>query len=359
MLGLGASSHRRAVGALSVLIVASYAALPAEARACSTGEEFEHTLTETVPADGDVDAPIDGVILFRGKNLGDGLFVEVTHEGAAVPGIIESLGNRQIWLADAPLDPQTLYEVHAWTDAIGENVDAYFSFTTGSSSVPPLGIPQIAEISVSKYDDVKTKCIEQPEPGSCDDCGKEEVTSVEERIMLTVRLAEPPNGPFGAFYRGSIRHGLDEQDVADGSAHETEWWEDPQMELKLTDDLGRVGSWEGDEVCVRAWTRDPLENESEPAVTCIAIGDVNVPSPEDPAGTDTDDGGDTGPTPEMSDDNDGTDTADPSADDSTQEIGCTCTASDPPGPGPVAAAFAMLALFARRRRPTSVAADPA
>lgn len=344
MLGLGASFHRGGVGALAAFVIISYAVLPAEARACSTGEDFEHTLADTVPADGDVDAPIDGVVMFRGKNLGDGLFVEVTRDGVLVPGTVESLGDRQLWLADAPLDPQTVYEVHAWTDTIGQNIDAYLSFTTGSSSAPSLGVPQIADISVTRYEDVKTKCVAPPEPGSCDDCGEEEITSVEERIMLTVRLAEPPDGPFGAFYRANIRHGVDEQDVADGAAYVGTWWEDPQMELKLTDDLGPVGSWEGDEVCVRASTLDPLGNESEPVVACIPIGDVNVPSPEQPGDTDAD------PTPEMSDDTDGTDPDDPSAADTPQGTGCACTAFGPAGPGSLPVTLALIALFAPRRR---------
>lgn len=361
MLGLNSTSISRLClrGALTLVASASLSLIPGDAEACSTGEEFERNLTDTSPVDGATDVPLDGVLLFAGDNLGGELIVEVSLDGMIVPGVIESLGPRQLWLADAPLEPESVYEVHAWTEAIGENVDAYLTFTTGTELAPAVQPPEIIELSVSTYEKVYTKCVTQSEPGDCDDCAEEEVTKTEERIRLTVRLAAPPSGPFDRYYRGSIRHGVDAEAVAEGAAHETDWWFDAGDQMELVDDLGLVGTWEGTEVCVRAWNRDPLDNGSEPIVACVDIGDANTPSPDDATGG-GDTGGDTGGDSGADVEDDGADTGAPiggEPEDPTdagsgsdaEDGGCACQAS-PSMPTGAASFLGLCVLWARRRR---------
>jgi MYXO-CTERM domain-containing protein len=361
MLGSDSTSIARFClrGALALVAPAVVLLLPGDAEACSTGEEFERTLTDTFPLDGATDVPLDGVLLFTGHNLGGELRVEVSLDGTIVPGVVDSLGPRQLWLADAPLEPESVYEVHAWTEAIGENVDAYLTFTTGTELAPAVQPPEIVELSVGTYEKVYTKCVAQSEPGDCDDCAEEEVTKTEQRIRLTVRLATPPSGPFDRYYRGSIRHGVDAQAVAEGAAHETDWWIDAGDPMTLTDDLGLVGTWEGTEVCVRAENRDPLDNGSEPIVACVDIGDANTPIPDDDTGgeeTDGDTGADTGSDVEP----DGADTGVPSDEDTdgptdagprsnAEDAGCACQAS-PSTPAGAASFLGLCLLWARRRR---------
>lgn len=146
-------------------MVTSYFIPSVDAQACLTGEEHQHTLAATFPGDGDTDVPTDGLLAFRGTNLQGELRVEVTREGVVIPGTIEALGQRQIWLAEAALEPQTVYDVHVWTDAIGENVDAYLTFTTGLQPAPAVTVPQIAEISVGTYEKASRSVLRNPIPG--------------------------------------------------------------------------------------------------------------------------------------------------------------------------------------------------
>jgi len=353
---------------LAAATLSSLALAPTTASACITGEEFIHTISDLYPADGATTVPYDTVVAAFGSNLADHLQVEVSDLGGIIPGTLVSVGGRVFWRPDAPLDPESEYSVHLWTEDANasENVDQVITFTTGSEPAPPIEPPTFA-LSLSKWDKVYTKCVEQPEPGECGDCGKEEVTKVEERMRVSITI-DPPSGPFGRFYIGRMRHGASEADVKEGADHASEWWGDPDQAITVKGDLGLVGTWEGEEVCVRGTLWDPRDLTSAPIATCAAIGDVNVPSPtgetdsdsdSDSAGTDSDSSGtdsgsdsetgsasDSGPGPGSSSDTDDEATGGGVDDD---EGSCACRADDD-RPGALSLAFGLGLLLLRTRR---------
>ncbi|MCA9635098.1 MAG: hypothetical protein KC420_03580 [Myxococcales bacterium] len=266
---------------------------PTDADACSTGEEWIYEVHMTYPAEGAIDVPVDGAIAVHGtSNLAGELKVEVNGPNGVVPGTLENKGGRLFWRPDAPFDPLADYVAHLWTEdpISGDNLDQLLAFTTAEESAPPIAAPSIS-ISLSKYNKEYTKCVAPPEPGDCSDCGAYEVIKVEERIRLNVSF-EHPGGPFGDFYLGHERHGASEAEVAEGASHESGWLYADEATTTISDDLGLVGSWAGDEVCVRAWVWDPRGIESEAVIACAPIGDANVPTPASDTDTDGDtDGG--------------------------------------------------------------------
>lgn len=291
----GHASWIRAALVGGVSLAAALTLAPTDAEACSTGEEFVYELHQTYPADLDVDVPLDAPLAFFGSaNIDGELLVEVTdvEQGEVIAGTLGGGGQRLFWRPDAPLAPDTEYTVHAWTEAAnaGIQVDELYTFTTGSQLAADIAAPEI-EVSLSKWTKKYTECVEPPEIGSCDDCGKEEVVMTEERMRVSVTFA-PPAGPFDRFYRARIRHGATEADVADGADMESAWWNVAENPETVIADLGLVGTWSGDEVCVRAMFWDPRDLDSKPTIACAPIGDVNVPTPvEDTDGTT--DGGET------------------------------------------------------------------
>lgn len=339
--------HRWLIRAGCLVAVCGFSiAVPHDARACSTGEDFERSLTDAIPEAEATDVPLDGVIVLDGVNLAATLSVEVTRDGEAVPGSIVS---GTTWRADSPFEPETRYDVHVWTDDIGENVDTSWSFETGTETTPPPTAPEIQSIELIQIEDQKTRCVEPPDLGSCEDCGRREVVSVEYRIELRVRLSAPPVGTYDNFYRAGMRSGLDEASVLDGGTTASARWAEIDTELVLHQDLGEVGTWEGDEVCVRTNNVDPLGQSSEAVVQCVDIGDANIPPPPDTDDPDPEDPGipedpDSPDDPVHPDD----DPTDPAAtDDIDDPQGCACSASTPTAP---LSALWLLLLPALRRR---------
>ncbi len=308
---------------LSALVVA-----PAPATACSTGEEFIHTISDLYPADGATQVPYDTVVAAFGSNLPEHLQIEVSDLGGIIPGTLAPLGGRVFWRPDAPLDPESEYSVHLWTEDANAslNVDQVITFTTGVEASPPPASASFA-VSLSKWDKVYKECVEPPEPGDCDDCGKEEVTNIEERMRVSITI-DPPSGPFERFYIGRLRHGTSEADVKEGANHASEWWGDLDESLTVSDDLGLVGTWEGEEVCVRGTIWDPRDMTSAPVVSCAPIGDVNVPTPESETDSDSDSSGTGSDSSGTDSDTEGTDSASESeGSDSGSESG-SATSSD-------------------------------
>ncbi|MEZ4384880.1 MAG: MYXO-CTERM sorting domain-containing protein [Nannocystaceae bacterium] len=288
------------VGGLCV--AAALALAPGVAAACSTGEDFVYEVHEAYPADLAVEVPIDAPIAFFGtSNLFGELMVEVAdvEEGAIVEGSVGGGGQRLFWRPDAPFAPATEYTVHAWTEAenAGVQVDMTFTFTTSAEVAAETAAPEV-ELSLSKWTKSYSECVEPPEIGSCEDCGKYEVVKTEERMRVSVTFAGRPDAEFGRFYSARVRYGAAEADVVDGAPMVSEWWNVPANAQVVSDDLGLVGSWSGDEVCARAVIWDPRDLESKATIVCAPIGDVNVPSPavdtdgdDSSSGSDTDAGG--------------------------------------------------------------------
>jgi MYXO-CTERM domain-containing protein len=312
----GHASWIRAALVGGVSLAAALALVPTDADACSTGEDFVYEVHQTYPADLDVDVPLDAPVAFFGSaNIDGELLVEVmdVEQGEVIAGMLGGGGQRLFWRPEAQLAPDTEYTVHAWTEAAnaGIQVDELFTFTTGSEVAAELAPPQI-ELSLSKWTKKYTECVEPPEVGSCEDCGKEEVVMTEERMRVSVTFT-PPAGPFDRFYRAAIRHGATEADVLDGAAMESAWWSVAENPETVSDDLGLVGTWSGDEVCVRATIWDPRDLEAKPTIACAAIGDVNVPTPVEDTDGETDGGDDT----DSAGTDGGTDSAGPGSDTDT------------------------------------------